>query len=328
MLLSNVTASTSACAALLNLKISVLPDVNSPLGIFPVDSRSGTCSQPVPYPDGEPKDVLAFPLLIDAFVKAARVTDGEDREKRLFKGDLHFLASVFANLTTVGCLALLLLWINSKRCVRFLLDVPSSSCRDHLIHSKTTWSSNILFQSSSHSPNIRIPSDEAASLPRSSEHPFVLRSLFWSLTFTAETVHSRHLHTAYCLPKTQKRSRFSLQRWWRQGSMCSHTFCSPLLAQRSSTLRYACVAGTMFFEPQDTHSDYAFRIKRSFLRHYSSFLPPNSAKRIPRSVLRTLKHSFYSVRRTGAAITSARTVYTKWCGLCTRTSKLKGYDCL
>ncbi len=101
MLLSNVTASANACTVLLSLKIPVLPDPKSPLKVFPVDSRSGTCPAPVPYPAGEPKEVLALPLLVDAFVKAARVTDDQDLSKRPFKGDLHFLSSVFANLSTV-----------------------------------------------------------------------------------------------------------------------------------------------------------------------------------------------------------------------------------
>ncbi|EJF64058.1 hypothetical protein DICSQDRAFT_159976 [Dichomitus squalens LYAD-421 SS1] len=99
MLLSNVTAHGGACNVLLSLKVSVLPDPKSPIKVFPVDSRSMTCPAPVPYPSSEPKEVLALPLLVDAFVKAASVT--EEREKRLFKGDLHFLASVFANISTV-----------------------------------------------------------------------------------------------------------------------------------------------------------------------------------------------------------------------------------
>ena len=102
MLLSNVTAHGSACSVLLSLKIPVLPDPKSPLAIYPVDSRSMTCPEPVPYPSGEPKEVLALPLLVDAFVKAARVADDQDLDKRPFKGDLHFLASTFANISTVG----------------------------------------------------------------------------------------------------------------------------------------------------------------------------------------------------------------------------------
>ncbi|KAH9940891.1 DUF383-domain-containing protein [Epithele typhae] len=99
MLLSNLTASASACSVLLNLTIPILPDPKSPLGVFPVDSRSGTCGAPVPYPAGEPKEVLALPLLVDIFVKAALVSSDTDREQRPFKGEMHFLASVFANLS-------------------------------------------------------------------------------------------------------------------------------------------------------------------------------------------------------------------------------------
>ncbi|KAI0630607.1 DUF383-domain-containing protein [Trametes polyzona] len=100
MLLSNLTAASSACTALLSLKISLLPDPSSPIKWFPVDSRCGTCPAPVPYPSGEPKEVLALPLLIDAFVRAAPAVEVTDLSKRTHKGDLHFLASVFANLTT------------------------------------------------------------------------------------------------------------------------------------------------------------------------------------------------------------------------------------
>ena len=128
MLLSNVTASASACSVLLSLKVSVLPDPKSPMKVFPVDSRSGTCPAPVPYPPGDPKEVDALPLLLDAFVKAARVTDDKDPSKHQFKGDLHFLASVFANLSTVrghflfGRLPTNLIVISS----RSLLDACSS----------------------------------------------------------------------------------------------------------------------------------------------------------------------------------------------------------
>ncbi|KAI1793475.1 hypothetical protein LXA43DRAFT_971824 [Ganoderma leucocontextum] len=101
MLLSNVTAHGSACTVLLSLKIPALPDPRSPLKVFPVDSRSMTCPAPVPYPSGEPKEVLALPLLVDAFVKAVRVADDQDPDRRPFKGDLHFLASTFANISTI-----------------------------------------------------------------------------------------------------------------------------------------------------------------------------------------------------------------------------------
>ncbi|GBE86618.1 Protein HGH1 homolog [Sparassis crispa] len=104
MLLSNLTVSAATCSALLSLNVSMLPDPKSPIMYFPVQSRCGTCPAPVPYPPGEPQDVLALPLLVDAFVQGAVAAETEDVDKRLRRGDLHFLSSVFANLsiTTPG----------------------------------------------------------------------------------------------------------------------------------------------------------------------------------------------------------------------------------
>ncbi|KAG2142846.1 uncharacterized protein EDB93DRAFT_595372 [Suillus bovinus] len=100
MLLSNLTASSSPCAALLTLKVPILETTpSSPIPIFPTLSRSGTCSAPVPYPPGEPQDILALPLLIDAFVEGASMDPSRDRASRKRKGELHFLASVFANIS-------------------------------------------------------------------------------------------------------------------------------------------------------------------------------------------------------------------------------------
>lgn len=100
MLLSNLTASSSPCAALLALKVPILKTPSSPSRLFPTLSRSGTCSTPVPYPPGEPQDIPALPLLIDAFVEGALIDPSGDRASRKRKGDLHFLASVFANIST------------------------------------------------------------------------------------------------------------------------------------------------------------------------------------------------------------------------------------
>ncbi|OBZ73605.1 Protein HGH1 [Grifola frondosa] len=100
MLLSNLTASTTTCATLLSLCVSILPDLKSPTSYFPVDSRSGTCPAPVPYPSGEARDVQALPLLVDAFVHASNAGDVQELDKRNRKADLHFLSSVFANLST------------------------------------------------------------------------------------------------------------------------------------------------------------------------------------------------------------------------------------
>lgn len=99
MLLSNLTASSNACAAMLSLTVNIIPDTDLPNSFYATQSRCGTSAPPSPYPSGEPRDVLALPLLLDAFVQGAQIV--EDRSKRLRKADLHFLASVFANLTGV-----------------------------------------------------------------------------------------------------------------------------------------------------------------------------------------------------------------------------------
>lgn len=98
MLLSNLTASSTACSALLTLKIPAILDPTSPTPIHPAPSRCGTCADPVPYPSGEESEQLALPLLIDAFVEGAA---GADPAVRKRKGELHFLSSVFANMSVV-----------------------------------------------------------------------------------------------------------------------------------------------------------------------------------------------------------------------------------
>ncbi|KAH9857266.1 DUF383-domain-containing protein [Lenzites betulinus] len=101
MLLSNLSATPSVCTALLSMSIPLLPDPNSPTKWFPVYSRCGTCPAPVPYPSEEPREVLALPLLIDAFVKAVPGDVNPEISKRKREGELHFLSSVFANITTI-----------------------------------------------------------------------------------------------------------------------------------------------------------------------------------------------------------------------------------
>jgi hypothetical protein len=100
MLLSNLTASAAACSTMLALKV---PIISSATPYYPTQSRCGTCLAPTPYPSGEPRDVLALPLMIDAFVQGARMDSGNEQTPQR-KGQLHFLASVFANLTVVSTL--------------------------------------------------------------------------------------------------------------------------------------------------------------------------------------------------------------------------------
>ncbi|KAI6044448.1 hypothetical protein EDC04DRAFT_2642640 [Pisolithus marmoratus] len=102
MLLSNLTASTSACSTLLTLRVPLvmLTPSASKVPYYTPQSRSGTCPAPVPYPSGEQLETLALPLLIDAFIQAASLDHSVDKSKRTRKGDLHFLSSVFANIST------------------------------------------------------------------------------------------------------------------------------------------------------------------------------------------------------------------------------------
>jgi hypothetical protein len=97
MLLSNLTASSAACSAILSLEVSIVLDPSSPNLYYATQSRCGTSIAPFPFPPGETISVLALPLMIDAFVQGGYLED--DKLKRSRKGELHFLASVFANLT-------------------------------------------------------------------------------------------------------------------------------------------------------------------------------------------------------------------------------------
>jgi len=101
MLLSNLTASSAACSVLLSLNIPVVSDHTSAVQLYPTESRCGTCAAPVPYPSGESRNVPALPLLVDAFVQGAQIDPSADLAMRKRKGELHFLSSVFANLSVV-----------------------------------------------------------------------------------------------------------------------------------------------------------------------------------------------------------------------------------
>ncbi|KAI0305999.1 hypothetical protein B0F90DRAFT_1874081 [Multifurca ochricompacta] len=100
MLLSNLTASPRSCTALLALQIPILQSPSSAGPFYPTQSRAGSCAPPVPYPAGHEINAHALPLLIDAFVQGANVGPGVSLDERPRKSELHFLASVFANLST------------------------------------------------------------------------------------------------------------------------------------------------------------------------------------------------------------------------------------
>ncbi|KAH8116309.1 hypothetical protein DFH11DRAFT_1701313 [Phellopilus nigrolimitatus] len=99
MLLSNITSQALTCVALISLKVAVIPQSSAIPPYYPPQSRSGTSPPPLSYPSGEATDVLALPLLVQAFVQGAQVDVTPEQKNR--KGDLHFLASVFANISMV-----------------------------------------------------------------------------------------------------------------------------------------------------------------------------------------------------------------------------------
>lgn len=100
MLLSNLTASSGACSMIISMNVNVISDPKVKNSFYPTQSRSGSCPAPVPYPSGKASDVLALPLLLDAFVQGAQLKQTEDPSKHLRKSELHFLASVFANVAS------------------------------------------------------------------------------------------------------------------------------------------------------------------------------------------------------------------------------------
>jgi hypothetical protein len=119
MLLSNLTSSASACSLLISMKIPIILSPQIQNGFYPTQARCGSSPAPVPYPEGETIEIRALPLLVDAFVQGAvgssgrvdkesgggegegKKDGGDELEKKVRKGDLHFLASVFANVSMV-----------------------------------------------------------------------------------------------------------------------------------------------------------------------------------------------------------------------------------
>lgn len=137
MLLSNLTSSSSACAALLSLQIQVVPLISttSPISYHPVQSRSGTCSVPVPYPSIDPQQVHALPLLVEAFVQGASL-DPNPNSERIRKGDLHFLSSVFANISAVSNYGV---FISCAATVSYSAFILAVTYRQALLYDSKAW---------------------------------------------------------------------------------------------------------------------------------------------------------------------------------------------
>lgn len=278
MLLSNVTAAGSACTTLLSLKVSVLPDPKSPMKVFPVDSRSGSCPAPVPYPAGEPKEVLALPLLLDAFVKAARVTDDPDPSKHQFKGQLHFLASVFANMSSVNIAVFIcagsssILFFTQVSAGRSFFVTPRSS--DPLSEDgDLEYPLSKLLAFTEHKDMMR---RGGVGSTIKYDHVPCLQIPSYITVCPAGIAHFKPRHTVLYYPKRPRKSQSRLQQSQRPASTFCRTFCSLSLVQKSTTLRYVChlIEDTVSF-----NVDLFCRTKRSFLRPYNSSHPPKNAKR-------------------------------------------------
>jgi len=98
MFLSNITCQPSACRALLTLYIEVVPSTNgTTTSLYPPQSRCPTSPPPNPFPTGTPHKERALSLLIDAFSGSATRSAGQVERK----AKLHFLATVFANVSGV-----------------------------------------------------------------------------------------------------------------------------------------------------------------------------------------------------------------------------------
>ncbi|KAH7093923.1 DUF383-domain-containing protein [Auriculariales sp. MPI-PUGE-AT-0066] len=95
MVLSNLSMFPQPLANLVALEIPIVHDSALSPPYYPPYSRSGTSIAPDTLSSIETVNVRALPLLIDAFADAARV-EGKEKAR---KGELHFLASVFANLS-------------------------------------------------------------------------------------------------------------------------------------------------------------------------------------------------------------------------------------
>ena len=95
MLLSNATSQPSVCNALINLYIEVIPTITTDETVsklYASQSRCPTSPPPSPFPAGTPRKERALSVLVDAFAES-----GTQR-----KGQLHFLATMFGNVSGVS----------------------------------------------------------------------------------------------------------------------------------------------------------------------------------------------------------------------------------
>ncbi|KDQ19193.1 hypothetical protein BOTBODRAFT_28681 [Botryobasidium botryosum FD-172 SS1] len=98
MILSNLSAHPNVPKAILSLVIPILASPSSLPPYYAPASRCPTSPPPEPYPDTDVTySVSALSLLVDAFSRVE--PDGTKLDQRKRKGELHFLSSVFANIS-------------------------------------------------------------------------------------------------------------------------------------------------------------------------------------------------------------------------------------
>lgn len=116
MVLSNLTSSPLIVSSLSTLVVPFVPLVPVPSASPPQlstyylpSSRCASATPPANMPTGQVEVTIEYVacvgLLVEAFCQGAYVGDTEEEMKKNVmarKGDCHFLATVFANLSTVG----------------------------------------------------------------------------------------------------------------------------------------------------------------------------------------------------------------------------------
>ncbi|KAL5633166.1 hypothetical protein ACGC1H_003605 [Rhizoctonia solani] len=204
MVLSNMTVNPNIIQTLLSLKIQLEND-------HPVASRASTAPTPTSTGPTQTREESAILLLVDAFVGAATVP-GESKEKRKRKGDLHFLASVFANITVVPAGRLALLSLRSETSEFALAKFLSFTEHPDTIRRGGVASTlkNCAFHSPAHMAMLK-PEDEMVAIPPSTEKgkgmnllSFLLLPLAGPEEFDLEDVDKLPTSVQF-LPDTKKR---------------------------------------------------------------------------------------------------------------------------
>ncbi|KAG8691602.1 hypothetical protein FRC11_015039 [Ceratobasidium sp. 423] len=162
MVLSNMTVNPNVIQTLLSLRIQLEND-------HPVASRASTAPVPTPTEPTQTREESAILLLVDAFVDAATVP-GESKEQRKRKGDLHFLASVFANITVAPAGRLALLSLRSGTSEFALAKLLSFTEHPDTIRRGGVASAlkNCAFHTPAHMAMLR-PEDETVTIPPGTE---------------------------------------------------------------------------------------------------------------------------------------------------------------